>query len=88
MTPFEFDILLHYHCIATDHRACVDNVPIWPQTRDWMLKEGLLVTPSRMGSRTYDLGPRGEVFIQAALNLPLPVWAMPNCTSTRTKADG
>ena len=79
MTPFELDILLHYHCIAKDCRACVENVPIWPQTRDWMLSEGLLKTPSRMDSRTYDLTERGEAYIQAVLAMPLPVskWVIP-----------
>jgi len=79
MTPFELEILLHYHCIAADHRACVENVPIWAGTRDAFIAEGLLVTPSRLRSRTYDLGERGEAYIKAVLATPLPVqrWVMP-----------
>lgn len=80
MTPFELDILLHYHCIAADHRACVQNVPIWPETRDMLLAEGLLKTPSKLHCRTHDLGERGKVYIQAVLATPLPVqtWVMPH----------
>ena len=80
MSPLGIEILLHYHCIASDHRACVENVPIWPEIRDWLLKEGLVKTPSKVSSRTYDLTERGEVYIRALLNTPLPVqrWAMPS----------
>ncbi len=72
LTPFELDILLHYHSIAGDCRACVDNVPIWAETRNWMLENDLLRHAGGIGNATYILGPRGQCFIDHILSLPLP----------------
>lgn len=77
MTPFELDILLHYYCIAGDCRACVENVPIWAETRDKFLDQHLLELGKHPRQETYQLGDRGKVFIEHILSLPLPEWRMP-----------
>lgn len=78
MTPFELDILLHYHSICDEHSACLANVPIWKETRDWMLKEGLLIPANgTRGYATYRTGERAEVLLAHIFSLPLPMWQMP-----------
>ena len=80
MTPFEFGILMHYANFVEEHPAVESNVPIWSETREMFLCEGLLeVFPSGYGA-TYRTTDRGNVFLNAALNLPLPVqcWVMPD----------
>ena len=75
MTPYEFDILLHYYGHANDHPQMSNPPPIWRGTIDCFLDEQLL---QKDGNRkTYKLGERGKVLVEAALNLPLPEWKMP-----------
>ncbi len=75
MTPFELDILLHYYACCDDHPVVLNNPPIWWETRQWMLDEGLLVVANAISS--YKIGERGKVLIDHITNLPLPVWRMP-----------
>lgn len=72
MTPFELDILLWYYCNAEDHRAVINNVPIWPETRKWMMDEKL-IEPALGEKRTYKLTERGIVYIEHLLTIKLPV---------------
>ena len=77
MTPFELDILLHYYAQATEHPVVFENPPIWAETRNRLLDEGLLVkAPSDYGA-TYKTGARANVLIEHIINLPLPEWKMP-----------
>ena len=79
MTTFEFDILLHYYVSPAPHRVELENPPIWPETREWFLSEGLLEPRSASGG-SYKATARAEAYIQAVLNTPLPVvqWVIPS----------
>mgnify|MGYP003347282739 CR=1 FL=1 len=78
MTIFELDILFWYRCRASDHEVVRTNPPIWPETRDWMLREHLLeLNPPDKGDTCYRLGDRGHVLIDHIEALPLPEWKMP-----------
>ena len=81
MTPFELDILLHYYSIAEDHPVVNRKPPIWPETRKAFLDEGLmeLVPMGEVRWATYRLTERGQAYIKAILEVPLPVkkWVMP-----------
>ena len=80
MTPFELDILLHYYCRMDEHIVVRANPPIWPETRDRFIAEGLLevIPAEERTDRTYRLAERGTVFLDALTDVPLPVkkWVM------------
>ena len=79
MTPLEIEILFHYATRGDDHRCCTDGSPIWPETRDWMLKEGLLRPQTKLTSKTYEVTERAQFFLDHITSLPLPIsqWRMP-----------
>lgn len=79
MTPFEIDILMHYFARGGDHAVVRSNPPIWPETRDMFLREGLLAVaePNDLGA-TYEITERGTVYARALTTVPLPkqVWVV------------
>ena len=79
MTPFEIEILLHYHVSTAPHRVEHDIVPIWPVTREWFFAEGLLEQFASMNGGSYRTTERGKAWIDYVCNLPLPEksWKMP-----------
>lgn len=81
MTPFEFDILLHYYVSSAPHRVELENPPIWPETRAWLLAEGLLElrSPTESGG-AYRATERAKAYIEHVLATPLPVskWVIPD----------
>lgn len=79
MTPFELDILLHYYSSASEHEAVLNNVPIWPETREWFLRSGLLEPHASDHGASYRTTEKARVFIEYIMSLPLPVqeWKMP-----------
>jgi hypothetical protein len=80
MTPFVIGVLLHYYTRCGDCPACVDNVPIWPETRDWLIAADLLVPGGKVREATYELTPRGHAYVRdgiCAVPLPDPDWVIP-----------
>lgn len=79
MSPFELDILIWYYAHTIDHDVVRDCPPIWPETRNYFIREKLLETPGTRWGCTYQIGERGKVFLDHILNLPLPssTWRMP-----------
>ena len=72
MTPFEIDILMWYHVRTVDHE-CVNNPPpIWKETVDKFLEEGLLLFGSKEDSTMYVIAPRGEAYCRSLCRVPLP----------------
>ena len=74
MTPFEIDVLLHYHTRATDCEACINNVPIWAETRNKFVGLGLLEQDNTENDRAWRLTDKGTCYVVDGLcNVPLPV---------------
>ena len=78
MVPYELDVAVWYYCRAEDHPSMERDAPMWRQTVERFLAEGLLVTP---GSHDMVYGPtdRLRAFVEALEQTPLPVqkWIMP-----------
>lgn len=74
MTPFELEILLHYYCHVDDCNAYLRNPPIWPETRDRFIADGLLglVPTGEVSDAVYRIMPRGRAFVDALQRVPLP----------------
>ena len=81
MTPFELDILLHYYSCIDDHEVTRRNPPIWPSTMAALKECGLLAEREEPLSdqSLYYLTDRGHAYIEAVLEVPLPVqkWVLP-----------
>ncbi len=87
MTPFELDILLHYYAIREDHPVVDRQPPIWPETCDAFLNEGLIeiIPVVQRQYCTYRLTERGKAYIEHVLAVPLPVvkWVLPDTKAWR-----
>ena len=87
MSPLKISILLHYYCIGEDYRDGDFSAPAVQQALDDFCEEKMLqpmVNDHRHGpndTRHYEIAERGEVFVKALQELPLPVpapaWRMP-----------
>ena len=73
MTPFELDILLHYYSLAGDHEVVRNNPPVWKETRGFFLESGLLMNDTGAINCSYCLTDKGHAYIEAILEVPLPV---------------
>ena len=76
MTPFELDILLHYYSCGGEHQFVESNPPIWAETRNGFLENGLLELFDG-DHQSYRTTARANCLIEHILNLPLPIWTMP-----------
>lgn len=76
MTPFEIDILLWYATRGIDHKVVEIEPPIWPETRDDFIANGLLV---RSISTAYKITDKGRAYIKYLCEVPIPVckWVLP-----------
>lgn len=76
MTPYEIDILLHYHCRGEDHEDVHRNPPVWRPTIDMFLQLDLLrqTRPEEQGRypMVYTLTERGHAYCAALEAVPLP----------------
>lgn len=79
MTPFEIKILLHYFTNCDDPIQVQRNPPVWIETRDRLLSEGLIreaVGDERKYGATWAITKRGQAHCEALMAVPLPesVW--------------
>ena len=84
MTPLEIDIMLHYYARADDYRQGDFDAPAVRQAIDIFRGPLNLLEPAEDKSyANYRITERGKVFVQALMNVPLPVqtWAMPASVS-------
>lgn len=81
MSPLQLEILLHYYACANDFRDGDFTAPAVSEAiEDFRCKDGLLCAGGDGNhGPTYQLTPRGRVFVDALCALPLPeqVWVMP-----------
>lgn len=80
MTPLKIEILLHYRVSGTDFRDGNFSAPAVREAINWFISESLLKTAVRSDGRRYALTERGEVYVTALCDMPLPIqtWAMPS----------
>jgi hypothetical protein len=78
MTPFEIDILLHYHTRGGDFRDGDFDAPIVRPTLEWLASAGLLRRSEKLG-QMYEGTDATAVFVEALCNVPAPElrWVMP-----------
>ena len=78
MNTVELAILCHYYACDGDYRDGDFNAPVVRAAIDHLLQEEMLFYGRK---RIYDLGRRGQVFMEAVKALPWPVekndWVMP-----------
>lgn len=81
MTPLELSILIHYRGHARDFRNGDFNAPAVREAIDWFKGEAMLLEADdgKGAERAYKLTNRGEAFVTALCDMPLPVckWVMP-----------
>ncbi len=73
MTCYELSLLIWYYTRPGDYPDLTTNPPIWGTTIDRLLNEHMLVLTDGSQKRTYELGERGTIFLEAVLKLPWPV---------------
>lgn len=80
MSPYELGVMLHYYAHIDDHESFVRNPPIWKETHDRFIADGLLeVTPKdEMRDAVLRITPKGRAFVEALQRVPLPrsVWVV------------
>lgn len=80
MTPLELSILIHYRGHASDFRNGDFSAPVVRQTIDYFRGEAQMLDQEDApnASRIYKLSERGQVFVDALCNVPLPIkrWVM------------
>lgn len=84
MTPLEIEILLHYHCRATDYRDGDFSAPAVKETIERFRADGLIAElifqPIPKTGRghapapRYALTERGQAMVDALCAVPLPSW--------------
>lgn len=79
MTPYEIEIMLHYHTTPNDHPDMGRNPPVWKPTIDGLMEKGLLLRTDRQGRSCYLATERGQVYVMALCDYPLPerAWKLP-----------
>ena len=80
MTPLQIEILLHYHSRTIDYRRGDFSAPAVSEAIHDFRADGFLVDDADPTmERTYTLGERGKVYVQALCELPAPIaaWKMP-----------
>lgn len=87
MTPLEINIMLHYYYSPDDFRNGDFSAPAVRCAIDRFKGElGLLTADTQENSsRYYKPTERGEVYIRALMELPLPVqtWVMPTAEQSK-----
>jgi hypothetical protein len=78
MTPFEIRILLHYYYSPDDFRGIDPLAPLWQETMNAFVVEGLVRERKELGPR-YEITSRGTAYCMALQRVPLPVqqWVLP-----------
>jgi hypothetical protein len=74
-TPFQINIILHYHCSVGPFSGW--RAPIFPETVDELVAEGLLVAKPDDGLKPvelfcFDTTPRGKALVGMWCATPLP----------------
>lgn len=79
MTPFEIGILLHYATTPGDHPLMSDPPPIWRETINRFIADGLLAR-DESGAAAYAATDKLRAYTDALQRVPLPVqvWVTPN----------
>lgn len=79
MTPLDIDILLHYHCSASDYRDGDLTAPAVRDSIAWALHEGLLECRTDSADATYRTTSRGDALVLAMCRMALPTqqWVIP-----------
>lgn len=74
MTPYEIDILLHYHCRAGDYPH---DAPILRDTMECFMAQGL-IAENPLAEARYEMTDRGHAYCQALQRVGLPEsrWVM------------
>lgn len=79
MTPYEIDVLLHYHTRSTDHPDYVRNPPVWRPTIQRFVEDGLL-SDIPIDDQCYRITDKGRFYVEEGLcKVPLPeqAWRIP-----------
>lgn len=79
MTPYEINVLLHYHYSTVDHPDMFSNPPIWRPTIDAFIVAGLIKI-ALVDKRQYHITEKGRMYVDDGLcQVPLPVasWRIP-----------
>ncbi len=88
MTPLQLSILLHYRGHATDFREGDFSAPAVREAIDWFRDDARMLeaTNGNMhSSAAYRLTEKGEAFVEALCEMPLPVckWEIPSNTELK-----
>lgn len=82
MTPYEIGVIFHYYAKREDHPDVFIKPPIWRETWDSFLKNGLLgvVLREKDSDPMYELTERGEAYVHMLMSVPFPVlkWTWPS----------
>ncbi len=79
MSPLKIRIMLHYYAIPRPY----DGTARAGQFISELVADGLLasaiVSSPQPGDRDYNLTPRGEAYVEALIEMPLPIetWVIP-----------
>lgn len=85
MTPLEIEILLHYHCCASDYRDGDFSAPAVREAMDRFVATGLLREVWNLQrSIRYEPTEGCRVFVEALCRAPAPVqkWVIPDRSMT------
>lgn len=78
MTPYEIEILLHYHCSMGDYHGPSRGNPLYMETMDNFIQLGLLTENSKMEEGPdYSPTEKLHIYVEALQQVPLPVYRMP-----------
>lgn len=80
MKPVQLQVLLHYYAFCSDYNNG-DYSPAVRQAIDFLVQQGMIYPSQSRGldDPYYKVSERGQVFVKAMCDLPLPVqtWTMP-----------
>lgn len=81
MSPYQIDILLWYYTRPTDHPDLERKPPVYEPIMQGFVADGLL-KPETERVR-YSLTERGQVYVRALQDVPLPeaAWVIPRLQS-------
>lgn len=82
MTPINITVLLHYYYATDDYNGGNYEVPSVRMAIDYLHRQGLIetnVNSKNPDDPHYKISERGQVYVKALMDVPLPVqaWVMP-----------
>lgn len=71
MSPYEINVLLHYHCHAHDYEDVERNPPVWRPTIEGLIRDGLI---EKSTTANYRITEKGRFYvIEGLCQVPVPV---------------